>query len=130
MELSESFPPTPEAVRAARHFVQRAVGEAGDDVRESVIMLTSELVTNAVIHARTDLEVTVRCLDDGSVRVDVWDANSRMPQPCHAPLDATTGRGLGIVESLASAWGVERTRDGKTVWFQVSPVRSRVESGR
>jgi anti-sigma regulatory factor (Ser/Thr protein kinase) len=121
MELSESFPPTLEAVRAARQFVQRVIATADDDVRNSVILLTSELVTNAVIHARTDLEVTVRYLDDGSVRVDVWDANSRMPQPCLAPLDATTGRGLGMVESLASAWGAERAGNGKSVWFQVSP---------
>jgi anti-sigma regulatory factor (Ser/Thr protein kinase) len=119
-----------EAVRAARHFVQRAVDAADDEIRQSVVLLTSELVTNAVIHARTELEVTVRYLDDGTVRVDVWDGNSRMPEPCLAPLDATTGRGLGIVESLASAWGAEPKRNGKTVWFQVSPVSLRAESDR
>lgn len=59
-------------------------------------MAANEFATNAVLHARTNFTVQVR--DDGVVvRIEISDRNSRMPQPCLTPADATSGRGLAIV---------------------------------
>ena len=82
------------------------------------MLLTSELVTNAVLHAATPFDVTV-AMDDGGVRVTVVDgAGAHAPQVQHpAPTD-TNGRGLLIVEHLATAWGTDDTdHGGKAVWF-------------
>ena len=50
------------------------------------------------------------------------DGNIRLPQPSMAPADATTGRGLALVDALANAWGDGRHGRGKTVWFEVRPL--------
>ena len=52
----------------------------------------------------------------------VTDGNIRLPQPSMAPADATTGRGLALVDALANAWGDGRNGRGKTVWFEVRPL--------
>jgi hypothetical protein len=57
------------------------------------------------------------------LRVEVHDGNSRHPTPSPAPADATSGRGLHLVESLAERWGVEGTPDGKVVWFELPFAR-------
>ena len=82
-----------------------------------LVMAANELATNAVLHART--EFTVRVLIDAyRVRVEVSDGNTRMPQPCLTPADATSGRGLAIVDGSGLQWGAERHARGKTVWVQ------------
>jgi anti-sigma regulatory factor (Ser/Thr protein kinase) len=120
--VAERFRPDPPEVSAARRFLRRALkpiesGPAGDGLVDSLIMAANELTTNAVLHART--EFTVRVLVDAHrVRVEVSDGNSRMPQPCLTPADATTGRGLAIVDGTGLRWGTERHPHGKTVWVQ------------
>jgi anti-sigma regulatory factor (Ser/Thr protein kinase) len=81
-------------------------------------LLTSELVTNAILHAGTEIEVEVT-LEAGRARVAVKDRNSQLPEPRTGPRDATTGRGLRLVAAMASAWGAERIDDGKVVWFDL-----------
>lgn len=91
----------------------------GDDLVHTLVTAANELVTNAVLHART--EFTVRVLADTRwVRVEVSDSNTRMPQPCLAPADAASGRGLAIVDGSGLQWGAERHPGGKTVWVQAA----------
>ncbi len=108
------------SVGEARRFVRDALAEtdAAPDLVDSAVLLVSELATNVTLHARTDLRVTIR-FDDGQVWAEVKDWNSRMPQACMTPTDATTGRGLALVEAIASRWGTERDGEGKTVWFML-----------
>lgn len=118
MRLSETFEPDPAAVTVARRFVVSALHGWGLPVGD-VALLVSELATNAVLHARSEFCVTVRA-DGGCVRVEVSDGNSRVPVLASVPTDAYSGRGLMLLQSLASSWGVDRgSRDGKTVWFEV-----------
>jgi PAS domain S-box-containing protein len=84
--------------------------------------MLSELATNAVQHAATEFEVSVRVTPDcGIVRVEVSDGADGYPIPEEPVPDAAHGRGLQIVQALADAWGIEirRDRPGKTVWFSL-----------
>ena len=86
-----------------------------------VVLLVSELATNAVLHARTDYVVRVAVDEAGQrARVEVEDANERPPSIAHTPPEATSGRGLHLVQSLAESWGVEGRMAGKLVWFELS----------
>ena len=70
-------------------------------------MAANELTTNAVLHART--EFTVRVLvDPARIRVEVSDENPRLPQLCLVPADATSGRGLAVIDGSGLEWGVDR----------------------
>ena len=121
MELEERFAPTPEGARAARQFVRAALNDVDPEVCDTAVLLTSELATNAMLHARTDFEVAVARLED-VLRIAVTDGNTRLPQPSMAPADATSGRGLALVDAMASAWGADRHGRGKTVWFELRPL--------
>jgi len=81
-------------------------------------VLVDELVTNAILHARTDATLVAR-VDDGHARVEVRDHSTLRPQPRHYSGDSVTGRGLHLVEALSRRWGVEPTEDGKIVWFEL-----------
>jgi len=112
--------PDPAAVRQARAFVRSACREAGTrgDALDTVVLLTSEAVTNAFTHGRSEARLLVQAAPD-RVRVEVADDNSRHPQPQDADADALDGRGITILETLASRWGVRDDPYGKTVWFEV-----------
>jgi anti-sigma regulatory factor (Ser/Thr protein kinase) len=109
---------------AARRFVRAALEsvEADPVVTETAELLTDELVTNAIVHAHCKSYLYIRAAK-GIVRVEVTDPDDRLPSMAKLDPDAPGGRGLVIVNGLASAWGVERTADGgKTVWFELSPL--------
>ncbi len=118
IEAKRLFYGDASSVGETRRFVRDALAEtdAPEDVVDSAVLLISELATNVTLHARTDLRVTVR-FEDNRLWAEVKDWNSRMPQPCLAPADATTGRGLALVEAIATRWGAQRDNEGKTVWF-------------
>ncbi len=110
------------APRAARHWVMRAVAEAGigGSTNQVVELLTGELVANAVVHGPSDQSVTVRVRIDGHVvQVFVSDAGGGVPTVRHPEPTAPSGRGLALVEALSSDWGTTNRPDGKTVWFEV-----------
>lgn len=110
----------PELVRAARRFVERTLGAwEMPEYLDEALLVASELVTNSILHARTDLRLTLRSDGVTGVRVEVYDENSRMPNPAWAPTDATSGRGLNAVAVVASTWGAEDRGDGKVVWAQL-----------
>jgi len=91
---------------------------ASPEVRETAELLTSELVTNAVLHARSDLTVHV-CQHDDVVRVAVDDGSDASPRPRDPDAGSLGGRGLPLVETLAARWGWEPLPAGKRVWFEV-----------
>jgi two-component sensor histidine kinase len=78
----------------------------------------AEVVTNAVVHARTPFTVSVGRQGE-LVHVEVADGSSELPVPKAASLQAPTGLGLRIVEEISTRWGAEATPDGKKVWFDV-----------
>jgi anti-anti-sigma factor len=100
----------------ARQFVAAA---APSDVAEGDLLLSvSELVTNALLHARTSFRVRM-ITSHRSVRVEVFDANRLLPTAKNYGPTAITGRGLRIVEHLSSDWGVTPVEGGKWVWFEM-----------
>lgn len=116
MEARRSFPADITSPRAARRFVGDLLGEPDGETRNLALVLTSELVTNAVVHARTQVDVRVELATD-HMRVEVADSDPRLPLPtAHVP-EALGGRGLFLVQELASTWGTDTCPGGKVVWF-------------
>lgn len=121
-ERTATFQPRTSSPRQARQLVSAELHEGGAaSDREIAALLTSELATNAVRHAGTEFTVTVR-VQGGVLSVSVADrspdhpvAPSRMPDT-----DVRSGRGLVLVSTYATEWGVERSPDGKVVWFTLA----------
>ena len=114
--------PHPTSVGAARRFVRDVLmsRRVADPVVRTVELLTSELVTNAIIHACSGTQLAVEINDD-SVRVAVRDSSRDLPVRRLHSVDDESGRGVVILEQLARAWGVEQEpRRGKRVWFEVA----------
>ncbi|HEU0130523.1 MAG TPA: ATP-binding protein [Mycobacteriales bacterium] len=111
--------PVPASAADARAFVDRTLGEWGcDELLDAARLLVSELVTNAVLHARTEIELLLHARGTG-VRIAVRDRSPATPVVRHYEDEAMTGRGLALVEELAAQWGVDAHEDGKTVWFEL-----------
>jgi anti-sigma regulatory factor (Ser/Thr protein kinase) len=103
-----------EAVRSRLHR------EGLEDLVDDATLLTSELVTNAVLHARTPIGISIAC-DGRAVRVDVRDASSVEPASQNRAATIPGGLGLHIVAACASRWGLDRLPGGgKAVWFELS----------
>jgi anti-sigma regulatory factor (Ser/Thr protein kinase) len=112
--------PYPASVGVARRFTVDTLRRWGrDDLTTSGALLVSELVTNAILHARTMIQVILERRDD-AVRVEVRDGSPVRPALRNHGLDATTGRGLALVSKLAESWGVDVTAAGKVVWAQLT----------
>ena len=108
----------PTSAVAARRFVHEALDGWGCEERDAVLVCTDELVTNAIVHVSSDIEVVV-CRRADVIRVEVHDASPRPPlRRVHRP-DADSGRGLQVVEALSARWGVDPAAGGKVVWFEV-----------
>jgi len=85
---------------------------------ETAVLLVSEAVTNSVLHAGT--EIRLRCHPKGSgVRIAVFDGSPVLPGVRHYDPEATTGRGLALVATLADSWGIDGEEHGKTLWFEL-----------
>jgi hypothetical protein len=111
--------PTPASPAVARAYSDHVLAEKGcsDDVRADARLVVSELVTNAVLHARTTIELNVFVGDD-ALRIEVSDQGRDRPQIwAH---DGTSGRGLPILEALVQSWGVLDLGSGKTVWCEMT----------
>jgi DNA-binding response OmpR family regulator len=122
-EASQYFEQDAQTPRAARRFVTQALSGWDDDegdLTDTVTLLVSELVTNAVLHAGTDVEVMVR-LTATAARIEVTDASAESIAPRDATTEEDSGRGLALVGTLAQRWGVRPAAGGgKTVWFEVN----------
>jgi anti-sigma regulatory factor (Ser/Thr protein kinase) len=118
-EQRVELPPRPASAREARRFVARALKDAAPDSREIGILLASELVTNALLYAQGRIVVKV-IPSEASYRISVHDPMPGDVTPRRAPVTATSGRGLQLVEQLSQSWGVKSPVDaGKDVWFEV-----------
>src|SRR5580693_9457821 len=140
-----AYQPVPAAAAAARRFVrdtlsswelagehagpgERAEWAQRDALVDDAVLLTSELVTNAVLHAGTPVQVTCRLLgdlSDGAVEIAVLDRRpvQLRPDRPHTAAEAaerTNGRGLQLPSELATAWGVTYARAAKAVWFRLN----------
>lgn len=117
---SVTLPQQLTAPRSARQFTAAACDAAGliGDVRDSALLVVSEVVTNAVVHGLSAPRLTVWTTQT-SVRVEVGDTSSSLPVQADVADDAGSGRGLPIMESCASVWGWRLKRQGKVVWFIV-----------
>ncbi|MBI2708211.1 MAG: ATP-binding protein [Actinobacteria bacterium] len=120
--MSAAFAPNPDSARAARRFVADALARwHRDDVSETACLLTSELVTNAILHAHSPIELVVEVDDDRHLTVEVLDDDASAVVAYRASPEDVRGRGLGLVESLSDAWGVRPRRPGgKAVWFALA----------
>jgi anti-sigma regulatory factor (Ser/Thr protein kinase) len=106
-------------------FVRRYVRESLDTMNltsEEAVFLANELATNAIVHAGGEFVVEVS-INDHTCRIGVIDHVQERPDVTHVDQDATSGRGLALVEALSSSWGVEDRADGKAVWCDVPVVR-------
>ena len=115
--LDLALPAEPASVSVVRRAVCSRLLEWGlPDLVDPVALAVSELATNAVLHARGVLRVSLR-RDGEAARLEVADDSPRLPQQRrHSPL-AGTGRGLGLVAALSLDWGVEPLEgSGKVVW--------------
>lgn len=122
MQAERKFPAHPRSAGEARRFVADALRSWGrDSLVESAALLVSELVTNALLHARTDIDVVLRVEPD-RLRVEVHDLNAALPRPRRYSLEASTGRGLHLLETVATDWGVQATSTGKAMWFTISTM--------
>ena len=110
--------PVVESTPTARHWIAAHLRDLSPDVSDCAALLTSELVTNAVLHAGTPMCVTLHILPD-RIRVDVADGNPTFPSIKEYGREAATGRGLTLFSTLASDWGVQAVDGGKIVWFEL-----------
>ena len=117
--LSVDLPPEPSSATRARRLAREQL-EASypSDTLDTIALLVTELVTNAILHARTPLQLTLESNPD-RVRICVEDESNEQPAVRRYESDAVTGRGLALVEQLASSWGVDTTPSGKVVWCEV-----------
>ncbi len=118
--------PVGGAARQARRIVESTLAGWGDDAAAVpvAVLLTSEVVTNAVVHASphaTDGRVGLMVEGDGEwARVEVTDGYSGLPVAHGGEVGRTSGRGVQLLDRLAARWGVRPDGKGKTVWFEIS----------
>lgn len=117
-----SLDPLAASVPAARRFVECALGRWGaTEILEDVQLLASELVTNAVLHARTTIELVLTQAQD-VVRLEVHDRRAGLESV--TPVER--GRGLQLVEGLTQRWGIVDDGGGKVVWLEIPcPTKER-----
>lgn len=119
-----TIPGRPEHVCEARAFVAKALGEA-HPLADVAVLLTSELVTNAVVHSKSrgaGGTVALMVIEmPGGLRVEVADDGSDLSIPVvKSDVLVSEGHGLFLVQSLADQWGYVRGEAGTTVWFWLS----------
>ena len=108
-----------QSARASRGVARSTLaGWCDDDVRESALLLISELVTNGIRQAGTDLDVRI-ALGSDVLRVEVCDRDPTLPVMRTPAISDTGGRGMRLVDQLSLRWGVQARRSGKCVWFEL-----------
>ncbi|GAA2458572.1 ATP-binding protein [Streptomyces lavendulocolor] len=129
LQVQLEIGPDPAEVGRARRWARSRLAGSGigedEPLAETLVLLISELVTNAVVH--TGCPAVLRMLfgagagtaQPGTVRVEVADTSARPPRPRHADGDDTNGRGLELVDGLADRWGWQREGAGKSIWCEV-----------
>jgi len=114
-----SLAPRAQSVRQARNLVRRTLYAWGlESLADDAELLVSELTTNAVRAIRyVSRTISLRLVLTDRLLCEVGDDNHALPLLCHPPPTSETGRGLDLIDHLASHWGSTRTDTGKLVWF-------------
>ena len=118
------LPPEPTTPAFARAAVAAMSSGLPEEVVSDIELLTTELVTNAITHAKVSRseQIIVRLVLHDRVRVEVIDPGPRFdPRPVRPDPGSMSGWGLFIVDAIATSWGVEPEGRGKKVWFEVGP---------
>lgn len=143
------LPAEPASLASARRFTESCLGKWKlSHLTDTLNLLVTELVTNAVVHGGTEADLKL-LLDSARLRVEVRDGSSAQPKLKNYSTTATTGRGMQIVDALADRWGTRQEEHGKVVWLEFDvrsqssgknssdgrvhetpPAVSRVKSGR
>jgi hypothetical protein len=92
---------------------------ASDDLGSALSLLVSELVANAVAHGLPQVHLDVRMEGRSLIRVEVSDGSRSLPELRAPSLDSSSGRGLQLVDAMASTWGAQLQPHGKVVWFEL-----------
>ncbi len=125
VETTWQFPADGAAAADARRLLTDALRRMGHGSRfvDDARLIITELAANAVVHARSPFTVSIRS-ENSTVRIFVRDGSEVAPALREASLTAPSGRGLRLVATLASRWGVDPASDGKVVWAELdSPIR-------
>ncbi|GAA4231082.1 hypothetical protein FHR32_004866 [Streptosporangium album] len=118
-QVSWLLPPVPSSVPRARHLARDWLAGRDLDGQAGIVeLLVSELVTNALHHARGTIRLAL-LFEDGLLRCEVEDDSPALPRPCRAREDDEGGRGLHLLELLSCCWGSAGTAMGKAVWFEL-----------
>jgi DNA-binding NarL/FixJ family response regulator len=115
--MSTSLPSAAASAGSARRFVRDVIDAATEEVMTDVELLVSELVINAVVHASSSPRVDV-VLGRDRYRVEVYDDDPTMPELREPGIADRGGRGILLLDRLASRWGAEPHGRGKVVWFE------------
>jgi anti-sigma regulatory factor (Ser/Thr protein kinase) len=127
MKKARRFHCHPESVAGARRFVGGVLSEQPCEIVEVAELMTSELATNCLRHARSDFELTIH-LSREEVRVELSDHGEGQPVLRSPAPSERSGRGLRIVQELSEDWGVAASPGGKIVWFTLPLRRHEAES--
>jgi anti-sigma regulatory factor (Ser/Thr protein kinase) len=122
MAWSATFAPDAGSVRRARAWLDDALVDSGvaAAIRDDALLVAGELAGNAVRHARTEFTVSA-CVERETLRIEVFDRDTRPPALLGLDDDSTSGRGLHLVAAVADDWGWHTADDdagvsGKVVW--------------
>jgi anti-sigma regulatory factor (Ser/Thr protein kinase) len=119
MDWAGPFEPEASSVAAARRFAQGRFATVTPRSLADLLLVVSELATNAVVHARTPFSVGL-FLGAAIARIEVEDGAPHLPSERSLALSTSNGRGLLIVATLADDWGVDWSADAKTVWVELA----------
>jgi anti-sigma regulatory factor (Ser/Thr protein kinase) len=125
MDLHTVLPCDATSVGTARRLVRGQLAHlvdhapVDDEILDAASLSISELVTNAIVHARTDVAVRT-AFDGGVLRVEVSDGNPALPTERRPKGVTGTGHGLQLIDAIATRWGVQPSTSGKTIWFELA----------
>lgn len=108
-----------ESLRDARRLVADALSGSPEDVRDAAVLLAGEVITNAVVHGGGWFLLQVDA-DPARVRIEVTDSSAGRPRVLTSTGDREHGRGMAIVDAIATAWGTVHLGTHKSVWFELA----------
>ncbi len=118
VHASASFPATNDAPRLSRRFVRDTLTQwCATDLVSAAQLAVSEIVTNAVLHAVSPIEIQLSWIDT-TLRIEILDGTSAVPAINDAATDQH-GDALRIIEELVGAWGTTEHNDGKAIWLTI-----------
>jgi len=110
--------PETSSVAEGRAFVRDTLMQWGlYSLADRAVLVASELITNAVLHTRSSPFINL-FLVSNCVRLEIADSSERRPRRRNSGVDATTGRGILLVESISDRWGASPIENGKVVWCE------------